>query len=121
MLHAVKLWHDDIRRQPFGWEWVRTNLAAQNVLRSGGVTEISMDHDLGLHEDNPDTPNAIYMMGPIQCGEGCGCDLIRWMIAEDLVPAKITVHSMNTVRALEMANILNDYGHDVTIEPYQSA
>ena len=45
---GVRVWLDDTREAPPGW--VRTFTPEQVIalLRSGGVTELSLDHDLGL-------------------------------------------------------------------------
>jgi hypothetical protein len=43
----MKLWLDDERVAPEGWVWVKTTGEAFHYLRTGGVKEISLDHDLG--------------------------------------------------------------------------
>src|SRR5439155_2676500 len=46
----MKVWLDD-RRSPYpdpdSWTWVRTPAEAIELLKTGEVTEISLDHDLG--------------------------------------------------------------------------
>lgn len=42
----MKLWVDDIRACPNGWELARTNSEAIRALSTGLVTEISLDHDI---------------------------------------------------------------------------
>lgn len=42
-----KLWLDDERPAPEGWEWVKDANEAYTIIRSGVVTEASLDHDLG--------------------------------------------------------------------------
>jgi hypothetical protein len=47
----VKVWLDDRRSpypQPDEWVWVRTPAEAIELLESGTVSELSLDHDLGL-------------------------------------------------------------------------
>ena len=44
----MKVWLDDVRPAPEGWLHVLTPEAAIDLLRSGEVEEISLDHDLGL-------------------------------------------------------------------------
>lgn len=46
-----KLWLDDVRPAPDGWHHVMTAPEAIEVLQTGHVFEVSLDHDLG---DNPD-------------------------------------------------------------------
>jgi hypothetical protein len=57
---VVRLWHDDIRRPPedMEWFWARTNDAAMAVLNARHVDVISLDHDLGLHHEDPGAPAA---------------------------------------------------------------
>lgn len=43
----MRVWLDDVRTPPPGWVWVKTAAAAVDLLDSGGVEEISLDHDLG--------------------------------------------------------------------------
>ena len=44
----IKLWLDDIRPMPEGFtHWAKTADEAIELLRTGEVTEISFDHDLG--------------------------------------------------------------------------
>lgn len=111
----MRIWHDDIRPKPTGWDvWVRTNEEALTVLREHGesVLEISLDHDLGLHTITmpdqyhdlaPDQQHAIFLAG---CGEETGLDLVIAMIAEDLVPPKVCIHSWNGVGARRMMTAL---------------
>jgi hypothetical protein len=44
----LKVWLDDLREAPPGWVHVKTPEEAIELLRSGEVEEISLDHDLGL-------------------------------------------------------------------------
>jgi hypothetical protein len=58
---------DDRRPAPAGWVRVRTSEEAIELLRAGGVDELSHDHDLGL------------VVGP---GERTGYDVLLWLEAE---------------------------------------
>ena len=44
----MKVWLDDLRDAPPGWVRVTTPEEAIALLETGDVTEISLDHDLGL-------------------------------------------------------------------------
>jgi hypothetical protein len=44
----LRVWLDDVRKAPEGWVHVKTPEEAIDLLRSGEVEEISLDHDLGL-------------------------------------------------------------------------
>jgi hypothetical protein len=77
----MKLYLDDERIPPEGWIQVRWPEEAIEILKTGKVTELSLDHDLG--DDS----------------RGTGYDVILWIeervVTEGFVPPKITVHSAN--------------------------
>jgi hypothetical protein len=78
----MKVFLDDERATPDGWERVYWHDEALRLLESGAVTEISLDYDLG-----GDT-------------HGTGYDVVLWI--EEAValrgfrPPEITVHSANS-------------------------
>ena len=84
----MKVWLDDLRSAPPGWVRVRTPEEAIALLETGDVTEISLDHDLGL-------------MGGKR--ERTGYDVLLWLereVAEGrwVFPLpEIGVHSANPV------------------------
>jgi hypothetical protein len=92
----MRVWLDDLREAPKGWVHVRTPDEAINLIRSGGVEEISLDHDLGLA-----TPEA----------ERTGYDVLAWLEKEVATETwqfevpEIYVHSANPVgrRRMEQA------------------
>lgn len=108
----MKLFHDDIRRPPDdSWLWARTNEAAANYLtvaRNLGdpCTEASLDHDLGLHNYDPDVPDADMQIGWDE--ENDGYELVKWMVENDLVPPIVTIHSWNPAGAWRMASYLRN-------------
>lgn len=116
----MKLWHDDVRPPPsVEWAWMRTNEEARMYLYNAkviedeggeGITECSLDHDLGA-----DPEDGIYAKG---AAEETGMKLVEWMIAQHLVPPKVTIHSWNAVGARRMAQALNAAGYSVTLAPY---
>lgn len=116
---SIRLWHDDIRRPPDeGWTWARTNKEAMEILGGGEVVEISMDHDLGLHEIDPDA--SLEMMSFAgRSPDGSGYDLVCWMCENGVVPAIITIHSWNPDGARNMAARFNHFGHNVVVQPFR--
>ena len=78
----MRVYLDDQRIAPEGWHHVRWPEEAIQLLESGGVTHLSLDHDLGDDE------------------RGTGYDVILWL--EEAVatrgfrPPKIIVHSANS-------------------------
>jgi len=114
----MKVFHDDCRPAPEGWTLARNNDEALELLRTGEVTHITLDHDLGAlpYELGGD----INARGQ---AEITGRDLARAMVAEGLFPPYIYVHSWSPDGAHAIANILADgYTGDrpvsLTIRPY---
>ena len=77
----MKLYLDDERIPPEGWIHVRWPEEAIEILKTGKVTELSLDHDLG--DDS----------------HGTGYDVILWIeeavATGGFVAPRITVHSAN--------------------------
>lgn len=117
MSDSVKLWHDDGRRPPDeSWTWARTNQEAISILLGGNVTECSLDHDLVLEKHNPDSVDPRDRWDKVNDGK----QLVIAMIALNLVPPKVTIHSQNPPGAAMMAAWLRYEGHDVTVAPYSN-
>ncbi len=78
----VKVFLDDERETPPGWVRARWPDEVIKLLETGGVTELSLDHDLG--DD----------------ARGTGYDVIRWIeeavAVREFVPPAIRVHSANS-------------------------
>jgi hypothetical protein len=90
----MKVWLDDERAAPDGWIPVRSPEEAIMLLRTGEVTELSLDHDLGLATSDR---------------ERTGYDVLLWLeeavVTESWrgpLPA-IHVHSANPVGRKKMA------------------
>lgn len=116
----MKLWHDDTRPAPDGWVWARTNREARRYLRTGEVTEISLDHDLGLHKlklpEDPD--DLIDMLQKRGQSKKNGLDLVKWMCKHHLVPETVIIHSWSDEGARNMADYLTERGYDCTVVPF---
>ena len=78
----MKIFLDDERACPNGWVPARWPEDAIELLKTGEVTEISLDHDLGDDE------------------RGTGYDVVVWIeeavATRAFVPPHITVHSANS-------------------------
>jgi hypothetical protein len=85
---VIKLYLDDERIAPEGWVRVYWPEEVIALLKSGGVTEVSLDHDLG--DDD----------------HGTGYDVILWLeeqvVLNGFNPPKISVHSANSSARLKM-------------------
>jgi hypothetical protein len=88
----MKLYLDDERTPPPGWDLVKTADEAIIKLMGGDITEVSLDHDLGPMEN------------------GTGYDVIVWIEEQvalyDYVPPKIHIHTGNPSAAVKMNNCL---------------
>ncbi len=77
----MKVYLDDERETPAGWQRVYWPDEAIALLQTGDVTHISLDHDLGDDE------------------RGTGYDVVLWIeeavITQGFQPPIITVHSAN--------------------------
>jgi len=78
----MRVYLDDERKTPEGWVRVNWPDEAIRLLLTGGVTHISLDHDLG--DDD----------------RGTGYDVVVWIEEQvalhGLVPPIVTVHSDNS-------------------------
>lgn len=91
----MKIWLDDVRPAPEGWEWIKLAEEAVEILGEGRVEDISLDHDLG---DDYDPDYQIY---------NTGYDVAKWIeqrTAHDYnyFPPRIFVHSDNPVGRANM-------------------
>ena len=54
----MKLWLDDSRNMPYGFDvMTRSADVAIELLKTGLVTEVSLDHDLGFDDDLRELPS----------------------------------------------------------------
>jgi len=100
----MKVWLDDEREAPEGWIWEKDPWDVIDMLASGKVTDISLDHDLGV--------------------ENTGYTVLAWlesMVVRDIIKKmpKIEIHTANpigrermeeavkSIMKLEEANKLN--------------
>lgn len=116
----MRVFHDDLRPAPDGWEWARTNDEAKVMLKTGEVEAISLDYDMGLHEVDPEAaagdPSYYYHLRGTDADNGMR--LVEWMVEQDLVPKQVTIHSWNTTGARSMYLHLNEHGFDCVYEAY---
>lgn len=84
----MKIYLDDERPTPSGWVGCRWQDEVVRLLKSGAVTELSLDHDLG--DD----------------ARGTGYDVVLWMEEQvattDFQPPTIVVHSANVSARAKM-------------------
>ncbi len=90
------VWLDDqeARDPKSGWTVVRTADEAIELLATGGVEAVSLDHDLNEFRQDP-YPREVT-----------GMDVVRWMIANRVFPKVVNVHSFNPGRSRDMVRDL---------------
>lgn len=105
----MRVWVDD-NRQPVGdWVWVKTYDAAIALFENEtGITDVSLDHDLGLIWDPADDDMRILPAIELQ-GELSGYHIILWMVSNDYWPESLSVHSMNVVGASNIRDVIERY------------
>lgn len=88
----MKVFLDDERAAPPGWIQVRWPEEAIELLKTGAVTDLSLDHDLGDDE------------------HGTGYDVLLWIEEEvvcgKFVPPSINIHSANPAARRRMGAAL---------------
>jgi hypothetical protein len=95
----VKLWVDDEREAPEGWEWVASIEEAKAFLGSPfiRVEILSLDHDLGENK-------------------GTGYDLLKWIHEKSCWPAVVDLHTMNPVGRENMRAFLDRYYPGIIVQ-----
>lgn len=99
----MKLWLDDIR-EPWrygyiGWTWARTYDEAIALLKTGKITEASLDHDLSF-DDQMKTENF---------KEKTGYDVICWMEENNVWPKYVECHSANPVGRERIQQVIDKH------------
>ena len=93
MTREIKVWLDDERPAPDGW--IRTYWPDEMIaiLQNGGVSSISLDHDLG--DDS----------------RGTGYDVLTWIeenvFLHDFEPPTILIHTQNPAARTKMVAAVN--------------
>lgn len=91
----MKLWLDDLRQAPKGWERTYNARTTIKILDTEEVTEISLDHDLG----NPEV---------VGTGYDVACHLERMAFEGKKLPKICRIHSQNPVGAAQMLSCLRN-------------
>lgn len=89
----MRLYVDDMRQAPEGWVSVKTAQEAIEILKTGAVEELSLDHDLGAEEN------------------GTGYNVLLWIEAavgeRGFVPPILHIHTANPPAHDKMTQALN--------------
>lgn len=93
----MKLFVDDLRKAPDGWELARTNTDAIQFLATGEVDEISLDHDI------------LHKIADHITGYYIGAETFKpvaYYLSLMLVKPKISFHTANITAGEVMAKII---------------
>lgn len=107
----MKLYVDDLRKCPEGWELARTNTEAIRLLATGYVEEISIDHDICV-------PNVEFISEGVkkrlQIGQETFQPVVYYIIAmnPEFRPKKVTMHTANTDAGMKLVQMLQRNGID---------
>lgn len=113
MQSPARLFVDDLRDCPDGWELIRTITEAVRILDAGGITEISLDHDAGYYRPS-------QTGGHIEVGEETFDPIARFIVRlpPDCRPSTVNIHSANDVGRDRMTHTLRGTGVIVTHRRY---
>lgn len=92
--NPVRLWVDDLRPAPEGWQWATTSADAIEILDDKYVVELSLDHDLG--------------------GDDTTRPIVLWMCETRIWPGIIRVHSANPVGVEWLVGMIDRYGPGIS-------
>jgi hypothetical protein len=111
----MRIYLDDQRRAPFGWDLVKTADDCIARLSTGKVVELSLDHDLAEEhyervvletvDANPDG----YQEFREAFREKTGYSVVQWMIEHGVWPELIILHTMNPVGRADMRRAIERY------------
>ena len=124
----MKIYLDDCRGTPEGWHRCYKIEEVQELLKTGTVENMSLDHDLGASYICQDCNKKFLAVGDCssdwtaECNCQChnveffvcptGYDLCKWMAENDIWSInKPIVHSANPVGSRNMRECINRYWH----------
>ena len=109
-----KVWLDDYRDPPPGWEWAKSYDEVVKLLEGGDVDQLSLDHDLAdIHyamESSSGYPNP----DPYAGAEKTGYHVCLWMAENNVWPRQLYIHSMSTVGRERMKATICRYAPETT-------
>lgn len=108
----MKLFVDDLRKPPDGWEVARTNTDAIRILATCPVDEVSLDHDIMVPEYGGDSAHAKLVIArmsaetfmPVAYYLALAAKYSHW--SYDYEQPKIRFHTGNLAMGQKMAEII---------------
>lgn len=109
---GLKLYVDDLRKEPAGWHLARTVTEAIRILSMGRVVHASLDHDISH------SVQVGAVARPYPCEETFE-PVAHYIALMSMVPnvavPRVTIHTANPAGALRMKGILADKGIEACI------
>ena len=111
----MKLYVDDLRKCPEGWQLARTNTEAIRLLSTGYVEEISIDHDICV-------PNVEFIdegvKKRLQIGQETFQPVVYYIIAmqPEFRPKKVNMHTANTGAGQMLVQMMKKNGIEATYQ-----
>jgi len=113
---SLKLFVDDVREAPEGWQIVRSVVKCIRILHTQNVEAISLDHDNSHTADGKRSRD--FNENHVTCPESYqAVAYYLCAMAETRIVPKVTIHSANPGGAKKIWNILQDSGIDSDIIP----
>lgn len=103
----MKLFVDDIRRIPDGWEGARTNTKAIRMLATTPIDEISIDHDICCMMEQAQSKG---LSGYTHSSNETYMPVVFYILAmpRELRPKIVHIHTANTHAGKIMMDMLKD-------------
>jgi hypothetical protein len=111
----MKLYVDDLRKCPEGWQLARTNTEAIRLLATGYVEEISIDHDICV-------PNIEFIdegvKKRLQIGQETFQPVVYYLIAmnPEFRPKIVNMHTANTGAGQMLVQMMKRNGIEATYQ-----
>jgi len=112
----MKLYVDDLRRCPEGWELARNNTEAIRLLSTGYVEEISIDHDICVPFSGELSEG---VRRRLQIGGETFQPVVYYItvMKPEFRPKKITMHTSNQPAGEKMILLMQFHGIEATYVP----
>jgi hypothetical protein len=103
---GIRLWLDDTRKPPFGYEWVKTADECIQFLKDHHVLLVSLDHDLA--DEHYAYADGSKEIPRDQLKEKTGYEVLEWTHEFDAWVPEIHVHSLNAKGVQDMMTKLRN-------------
>lgn len=107
-----KLWLDDNRNPPEGWDWAKNYKEfVEYIDKNPMPVVISFDHDLAFEHYPFSEINPTERIDYDAFKEMTGYDCAKYLVQINKFPERVIVHSYNPVGAQNIMNLLQPFTH----------